>query len=83
MLYLRTGLPGAGKTLNAIREIDLEHQPTRTTRQFGYIKTQTTQTLRPGRSITTESPTSSWIAFALNGWNSKRQKSGLNCLMAP
>lgn len=27
MLYLRTGLPGAGKTLNAIREIDLEHQP--------------------------------------------------------
>ncbi|TRX76702.1 zonular occludens toxin domain-containing protein [Pseudomonas mangiferae] len=26
MLYLRTGLPGAGKTLNAIREIDLEHQ---------------------------------------------------------
>ncbi|WP_235580811.1 zonular occludens toxin domain-containing protein, partial [Pseudomonas aeruginosa] len=27
MLYLRTGLPGAGKTLNAIREIDIEHQP--------------------------------------------------------
>lgn len=27
MLFLRTGLPGAGKTLNAIREIDLEHQP--------------------------------------------------------
>lgn len=27
MLYLRTGLPGAGKTLNAIREIDQEHQP--------------------------------------------------------
>lgn len=27
MLYIRTGLPGAGKTLNAIREIDLEHQP--------------------------------------------------------
>lgn len=26
MLYLRTGLPGAGKTLNAIREIDIEHQ---------------------------------------------------------
>lgn len=26
MLFLRTGLPGAGKTLNAIREIDLEHQ---------------------------------------------------------
>jgi len=26
MLYLRTGLPGAGKTLNAIREIDLEHR---------------------------------------------------------
>lgn len=27
MLFLRTGLPGAGKTLNAIREIDIEHQP--------------------------------------------------------
>ena len=27
MLYIRTGLPGAGKTLNAIREIDTEHQP--------------------------------------------------------
>jgi zona occludens toxin len=27
MLFLRTGLPGAGKTLNAIREIDTEHQP--------------------------------------------------------
>lgn len=26
MLFLRTGLPGAGKTLNAIREIDIEHQ---------------------------------------------------------
>ncbi|MGC4009516.1 MAG: zonular occludens toxin domain-containing protein [Pseudomonas sp.] len=26
MLFLRTGLPGAGKTLNAIREVDLEHQ---------------------------------------------------------
>lgn len=26
MLIIRTGLPGAGKTLNAIREIDLEHQ---------------------------------------------------------
>ncbi|MFI8980357.1 zonular occludens toxin domain-containing protein [Ectopseudomonas khazarica] len=25
MLIIRTGLPGAGKTLNAIREIDLEH----------------------------------------------------------
>jgi hypothetical protein len=25
MLFLRTGLPGAGKTLNAIREIDMEH----------------------------------------------------------
>ena len=27
MLTIRTGLPGAGKTLNAIREIDIEHQP--------------------------------------------------------
>lgn len=25
MLYLRTGLPGSGKTLNTIREIELEH----------------------------------------------------------
>ncbi len=27
MLYLRTGLPGSGKTLNTIREIELEHGP--------------------------------------------------------
>lgn len=27
MLFLRTGLPGAGKTLNTIKEIDEEHQP--------------------------------------------------------
>ncbi|SFB64180.1 zonular occludens toxin domain-containing protein, partial [Azotobacter beijerinckii] len=27
MLFLRTGLPGAGKTLNALKEVDEEHQP--------------------------------------------------------
>jgi len=27
MLYLRTGLPGSGKTLNTIREIEIEHGP--------------------------------------------------------
>lgn len=27
MLFLRTGLPGSGKTLNTIREIELEHAP--------------------------------------------------------
>jgi hypothetical protein len=27
MLFLRTGLPGSGKTLNTIKEIDEEHQP--------------------------------------------------------
>lgn len=27
MLWLRTGLPGSGKTLNAIKELDLEYRP--------------------------------------------------------
>ncbi|MEX1851422.1 hypothetical protein PAF04_06135 [Pseudomonas aeruginosa] len=55
MLYLRTGLPGAGKTLNAIREIDIEHQPDPDDPTKRLHKDPTIRTCRPGRSTTTAS----------------------------
>ncbi len=82
MLYLRTGLPGAGKTLNAIREIDIEHQPDPDDPTKRLHKDPDNPDLPPRTIYYYGIPDMKLDRSSRSGSSSIRPKSGTTCLMA-